>query len=61
MSRIIVSIFIICTFLVLIGDLTGCRNAEYKEVALDLYGLILPGKTDSLHEVIAKFTWQGGG
>jgi hypothetical protein len=61
MSRIIVFVCILLTSLVLIGDLPGCGKAEYKDVPLDLYSLILPGTTDTQHEVIAKFTWQGGG
>ncbi len=61
MSRIIVFICIICTSLVSISNITGCHKAEYKDVPLNLYSLILPGATDVQHEVIAKFTWQGGG
>ena len=61
MSRIIVFICIIFTSLVSISNIIGCRKAEYKDVPLDLYSLILPGATDAQHEVIAKFTWQGGG
>lgn len=61
MSRIIVSVCVICASLVSISNLTGCGKAEYKDVPLDLYSLILPGATDTQHEVIAKFTWQGGG
>jgi len=44
-----------------ISNLPGCVRPEYEEVTLDLYGLILPGATDTHHEVVAKFTWQGGG
>ncbi|MGB7055387.1 MAG: hypothetical protein WBE28_08725 [bacterium] len=61
MLRIIVFACILFTSLVSIVSLTGCGRAEYKDVALDLYSLILPGATDTEHEVIAKFSWQGGG
>ena len=61
MSRIIVFVCILSTSLVSIVSLTSCGKAEYKDVPLDLYSLILPGATDAEHEVIAKFTWQGGG
>jgi hypothetical protein len=49
------------TSLVLFGQLPGCAQDEYEEVTLDLYSLILPGATDTQNEIIAKFTWQGGG
>jgi len=61
MSRIIVFVCIVLTSLVLTGMLTSCAKDEYKDVTLDLYSLILPGAIDNQHEVIAKFTWTGGG
>lgn len=61
MSRNIVYACILITSLVSIHIIAGCGKAEYKDVTLDLYGLILPGATDTQHEVIAKFIWQGGG
>jgi hypothetical protein len=61
MSRIIVLTCVLLTSLILLGQFTGCGQDEYREVSLDLYSLILPGATDTLHEAIAKFTWQGGG
>jgi hypothetical protein len=61
MSRIIVFTCILLTSLLLFTNLPGCRKDEYEDVTLDLYSLILPGATDTQHEVIAKFTWQGGG
>jgi hypothetical protein len=61
MTRKVAFVCIIFVSLVSISDLPGCGKAEYKDVPLDLYSLILPGTTDTQHEVIAKFTWQGGG
>ncbi len=61
MSRVIVFACIFFTSVVLISNLPGCARDEYEEVTLDLYSLILPGATDTQHEVVAKFTWQGGG
>lgn len=61
MSRAIVFTCILFVSLVSISNLPGCVRDEYEEVTLDLYSLILPGVTDTQHEVIAKFTWQGGG
>jgi hypothetical protein len=60
-SRIIVIVCILLVSLVSISNLPGCHQAEYKDVPVDLYSLILPGATNAQHEVIAKFTWQGGG
>ena len=42
-------------------QITGCSDEYYDEVTLDLYSLILPGRTDTQTEVVAKFTWHGGG
>jgi hypothetical protein len=61
MSRIIVFVCILFIPLVSISILPGCHQAEYKDVPVDLYSLILPGATDAQHKIIAKFTWQGGG
>lgn len=61
MSRIIVIGCILLTSLVLFGHVAGCGQDDYKEVTLDLYSLFLPGATDTQNEIIAKFTWQGGG
>lgn len=60
MSRLVVFGCILSSVLVLLGPLTGCSE-EYDDVTLDLYSLILPGTTDTQTEVIAKFTWRGGG
>ena len=38
----------------------GC-SSDFKEVKLKLYGLILPGKTASDINVVAKYIWEGGG
>lgn len=61
MIRLIVFTCILLTSVMLIGGLAGCAKDEYEDVTLDLYSLILPGATDTQHEVIAKFTWTGGG
>ena len=61
MSRIIVYACIVSACLVSMTNLTGCARDEYEDVTLDLYSLILPGAIDTEHEVIAKFTWAGGG
>ena len=61
MSRVILCTCILFISLVSISNLPGCVRPEYEEVTLDLYSLILPGATDTQHEVVAKFTWQGGG
>ena len=61
MSRIIVFAYIVLISAVIIGNSPSCSKDEYDEVTLDLYSLILPGAIDNQHEVIAKFTWQGGG
>lgn len=39
----------------------NCFDSEYTNVQLELYGLILPGKTTSENNIIAKFIWKGGG
>jgi hypothetical protein len=61
MSRIFVMACVLVTSLLLLGQLPGCGQDEYEEVSLYLYGLILPGATDTNNEITAKFVWQGGG
>ena len=61
MSRIIVVTCVLLTSLILLGQLPGCGQDEYKEVSLYLYSLILPGATETDNEIIVKFAWQGGG
>jgi len=39
---------------------SGCSR-DFEEVKLRLYGLILPGKTASNGNIVAKYVWQGGG
>jgi hypothetical protein len=51
--------YAIITIIILI--ICSCIDSEYKKVQLELYGLILPGKTTSENNIVAKFCWQGGG
>jgi hypothetical protein len=49
-----------CMVLVVILLICGCSH-DFEEVRLDLYGLVLPGRTTSNDEIIAKYVWEGGG
>lgn len=49
--KAIVVLFIVCC---------SCAT-DTEEVRLRLFGLILPGKTTSNNNVVAKYIWEGGG
>ncbi len=51
----------LCAIIIVVSFFYSCHDSEYARVKLDLYGLILPGKTISSDNVVAKYIWQGGG
>jgi hypothetical protein len=50
-----------CMTIIIISIISCCCSREFKEVKLELYGLVLPGRIISGNNVVAKYVWQGGG